>query len=257
MISTKYTVGFTEGTQYPVFKLAKFDIKKAGDVYVTPLPSFLGDVGFHWSLHASGVSHFRTTKPKMSVNVDLEKFAKPSRSELESFLNKIIQLPKKGSPALISIINKIKFRNSIVSQRRIILDLNKIFDYLTVVYMEDAGDVVETLKILRRQGHLTAGDLVMIHSLENGQISLYDYEENIPSATSGFMKVMNKVEGSIITIDSNEIDNLIQSSLFKPIMSPMFEIMDKLEGHIKEPDNFYFPDFSKFVPSRFLKVNLP
>ena len=76
----KYKIGLTIGgvSQKPTqtIDLFKFAISRDNSFYIVPLPFLFQGTGFHWSFHPSGVSHLRTTNPKISVNVNMDEFKK-------------------------------------------------------------------------------------------------------------------------------------------------------------------------------------
>lgn len=255
----KILIGINEGNQNQIFKLMKYEKGRDGSDYYFPIPKLLSPTGLHMSLHSSGECHYRSEKPRETEHLELPKIENIQPSQLESFFNKIIRLPKKGSPALIGIIDSGKARQSIcpVLTNRIIVNLANLYHYLTILWIEDTEFLPVILEDLTTSGMIKHGDWVFIQTIETEQSCIYQPSNAIPKATTGPAKIMSKVKGDIITIQHDEIErSLMESPIFKPMIDPLNEIMKKLEGHVNQTDDFYFPDFAKYMPEK-IKVIHP
>lgn len=232
----KYKIGLTVSgaSQKPAqaIDLFKFATSRDNSFYMVPLPSLFSGTGFHWSFHPSGVSHLRTTNPKMSVDVHMNEFIKMlSPDAYKISFEHFLRPPRFGAPALIAIISTKHVRKCLyqTGANKFLIDLQKLFDYMTLATVRDTSDLPYAIPKLRSLGYLQEGDNIIITPTELDEFSIFYDCSSHKIQNSEYLR---KLGGYFFTMEkptTGGFERLFHLPMFKPLFEPMQEFMNKLD----------------------------
>ena len=258
----KYKIGLTDGrvSQKPfqTTDLFKFATSKDNSFYMVPFPSLFKGTGLHLSFHPSGVSHLRTTNPKISVDIRMDELIKLlSLDAYKISFEHFLRLPRSGTPALIAIISDRQVQECIykIGANNFLIDVWKLFNCMTLAAVKDTLDLPFAIPKLRSLGHIKEGDNIVITPTELNEFSIFhdrsshkiqDLEYLLPSEK----EYIRKFGGYFFTIEKSiegGYESFFHSPLFKPLFEPMQEFMNKLDRAGIKPTNLSTNSFENVL----------
>lgn len=210
----------------------KFATSRDNSLYIVPLPPLFKGTGFHLSFHPSGISHFRTINPKISVDFCVEDFAKAlTQDAYKVSFERFLRPPSSGTPALIAIISRRHIQKCLyqIGLNKFIIDLEKIFDYVTLAAVRDTSDLPYALPKLKGLGYIQDDDNIIIAPVETNEFSIFfdysvygirDLEYSLPRQK----EPLRKLKGCFLTIEKpmeGGLEELFHLPVFKPLFDPM------------------------------------
>jgi hypothetical protein len=236
MPQKKFSLGINTDSGF--FDLARFDPRKNGSLYLTPIPPFWGKTGFHTSFHPAGI-YLKTYNPLNTIPVGAKgsNFVNDIRNYFRSITSDLKLEEEPGIVCVLNLDNLLQHVN--LQKRKITINGVSLMNSMGIAQVENVKRTVYNFE----QQTLFKKSLSFIYSMNTGTTSL------VLDLTSRYPK------GSTITSNLCDFDQFRRLPFVSPFIAPMKKIIEASIDYLPLNDNHGLANLSDLRPN--MKLNIP